>query len=40
MSLQIPVRSGALRRLFLLGGAVGLVRTHSSGGRRVPGEES
>ncbi|PWZ11444.1 Pentatricopeptide repeat-containing protein [Zea mays] len=34
MSLQIPVRSGALRRLLLLGGAEGLLRTYSTGDRR------
>ncbi|CAD6231257.1 unnamed protein product [Miscanthus lutarioriparius] len=34
MSLQIPVRSGALRRLLLLGGAGGLPRPYSTGDRR------
>ncbi|KAF8696597.1 hypothetical protein HU200_036210 [Digitaria exilis] len=34
MSLQIPARSGALRRLLLLGGARGLPRLYSTGDRR------
>ncbi|GJM94199.1 hypothetical protein PR202_ga10823 [Eleusine coracana subsp. coracana] len=34
MSLQIPARSGTLRRLLLLGGGVGLPRPYSTGDRR------
>ncbi|KAL6878190.1 hypothetical protein ACP4OV_012652 [Aristida adscensionis] len=34
MSLQIPARSGGLRRLLLLGGGAGLPRLHSTGDRR------
>ncbi|XP_062201384.1 pentatricopeptide repeat-containing protein At4g38150-like [Phragmites australis] len=34
MSLQIPARSGGLRRLFLLGGSAGLRRPYSTGDRR------
>jgi len=34
MSLQIPARSGALRRLLLLSGAGGLPRLYSTGDRR------
>ncbi|CAO2183756.1 unnamed protein product [Urochloa humidicola] len=34
MSLQIPARSGALRRLLLLGGAGGLPRLYGTGDRR------
>ncbi|KAJ1283950.1 hypothetical protein BS78_03G166500 [Paspalum vaginatum] len=34
MSLQIPARSGALRRLLLQGGAGGLPRPYSTGDRR------
>jgi pentatricopeptide repeat protein len=34
MSLQIPARLGALRRLLLLGGAGGLPRLYSTGDRR------
>jgi pentatricopeptide repeat protein len=34
MSLQIPARSGTLRRLLLLGGGAGLPRPYSTGDRR------
>lgn len=34
MSLQIPARSGGLRRLLLLGGGAGLPRSYSTGDRR------
>ncbi|EEC70846.1 hypothetical protein OsI_02349 [Oryza sativa Indica Group] len=34
MSLQIPARSGGLRRLLLLGGADGIRRPYSTGDRR------